>query len=238
YFCPVPECDKFYYSNKNLTAHIRMKHEKAYIFECGECKAMLSSKQKLADHMKVHELGYQRNTSRSKPKKARKDKGVSKTDFRNLLSGYDPCTADLQEMEIEEQKEKDNKKPSNKLSSNDYDKPDSNDATLKQKNIKHFEEMEYMEIDDKIPSENISKCTDLFKMSAPNSFGSKSKMNNEYFYNSSQFTLLSVNDDNENVAVSNTAECKVIGSNDTDKCKILQLVQGKTSSVSVKMKLG
>lgn len=88
YFCPLPNCDKHFYQENNLTTHIKEKHEKSKIYQCGICDKCLASKQKLTRHMATHALDYKRNYTSKKPRKPRKDKGVSRTDYSRLLSGY------------------------------------------------------------------------------------------------------------------------------------------------------
>lgn len=44
--------------------------------------------QKLTSHMATHALDYKRNYTSKKPRKPRKDKGVSRTDYARLLSGF------------------------------------------------------------------------------------------------------------------------------------------------------
>ncbi|KAG5678754.1 hypothetical protein PVAND_008399 [Polypedilum vanderplanki] len=51
--CHFENCGKFYNAKKNLTAHIRSKHEGKH-FMCSICKSKLSTKQKLDLHMEAH----------------------------------------------------------------------------------------------------------------------------------------------------------------------------------------
>lgn len=88
FFCPASKCDRYFYAERNLTKHIRDKHEGTTIYQCSICSLRLATKQKLAFHMTTHSPSYKRNYHSSKPRKPRKDKGVSKTDYARLLSGY------------------------------------------------------------------------------------------------------------------------------------------------------
>lgn len=54
YQCHYENCPKFYNAMKNLTAHIRSKHE-GKKFTCPVCKLKMSTKQKLDLHIKGHE---------------------------------------------------------------------------------------------------------------------------------------------------------------------------------------
>ncbi|KAK7066567.1 hypothetical protein SK128_020231 [Halocaridina rubra] len=90
FFCPVANCDCCFYDERNLTKHIREKHERSNIYQCGICDVRLSSKQKLAYHVTIHSPSYKRNYESQKPRKPRKDKGISKTDYACLLSGIAP----------------------------------------------------------------------------------------------------------------------------------------------------
>ncbi|XP_068205907.1 transcription factor IIIA-like isoform X3 [Palaemon carinicauda] len=88
FFCPTPKCDRYFYAERNLSKHIRDKHEGSTIYQCSICSLRLSTKQKLAHHMALHSPSYKRSYHSNNPRKPRKDKGVSKTDYARLLSGY------------------------------------------------------------------------------------------------------------------------------------------------------
>ncbi|XP_045606828.1 transcription factor IIIA [Procambarus clarkii] len=88
YFCPFVACDKHFYKEENLKAHIATKHEQSRIYECGVCSKRLSTKQKLMQHTKTHSPSYKRNYKSNKPRKPRKDKGVLRRDLARLLSNY------------------------------------------------------------------------------------------------------------------------------------------------------
>ncbi|XP_064094098.1 transcription factor IIIA-like [Macrobrachium nipponense] len=88
FFCPASKCDRYFYAERNLTKHIRDKHEGTTIYQCSICSVRLATKQKLAFHMTTHSPSYKRNYYSLKPRRPRKDKGVSRTDYAKLLSGY------------------------------------------------------------------------------------------------------------------------------------------------------
>jgi len=56
YMCAVKGCPRFYLHPKNLSHHMRIKHEDQG-FECRKCKRKLSSKQKLEQHIKIMHEG-------------------------------------------------------------------------------------------------------------------------------------------------------------------------------------
>lgn len=88
FFCPYVACDKYFYHENNLNAHIATKHDQTRIYQCGVCDKRLSTKQKLMHHTKTHSPSYKRNFKSEKPRKPRKDKGVLRRDFARLLSNY------------------------------------------------------------------------------------------------------------------------------------------------------
>jgi len=71
--CPVDGCPRFYYHQKNLTHHMRVKHE-GIGFHCTICNRTLSSKQKLVQHTEV----IHNNRNRIKMKKKVKEENVLK----------------------------------------------------------------------------------------------------------------------------------------------------------------
>lgn len=55
YSCTYENCSKFYSAKRNLTAHIRSKHE-GNKFLCSICKISLSSNHRFQKHLAAHEL--------------------------------------------------------------------------------------------------------------------------------------------------------------------------------------
>lgn len=100
--CPFKDCPKFYFEKRNLTAHIRSKHEGTK-FVCGfnDCGRLLSSKTTLIKHLKLHLAEREglrppsrpsscppsRSSSRAGSIKPRKDKGGYKKASALILAG-------------------------------------------------------------------------------------------------------------------------------------------------------
>lgn len=94
--CTYDKCANFYHEKRNLMAHIRSKHE-GRKFICGfeNCNREMSTKQKLALHLKLHlseKMGGKsrpssRRTSVDSVKKLRKDKGKKKVSAASVLTG-------------------------------------------------------------------------------------------------------------------------------------------------------
>ncbi|KAB7501108.1 Transcription factor IIIA [Armadillidium nasatum] len=79
----------YYYEEKNLHSHICSRHNKNFKgYECPICSKWLVTKQKLKHHLTTHDLNKPPKKNSKVPRKPRKDKGVSRTDFAKLLSGY------------------------------------------------------------------------------------------------------------------------------------------------------
>lgn len=83
YPCSFEGCPRQFFQKKNMLAHYKSKHENVK-FGCtyGDCKSELSTKQKLAEHIKAVHLGESKKKSMKKSqtvKAQRKDKGVQKT---------------------------------------------------------------------------------------------------------------------------------------------------------------
>ncbi|CAL8072902.1 unnamed protein product [Orchesella dallaii] len=69
FMCPIEGCPRFYLHPRNLSHHMRIKHEDQG-FECPKCKRKLSSKQKLDYHVKIMHEGKTNHKKRKAQKSA------------------------------------------------------------------------------------------------------------------------------------------------------------------------
>lgn len=89
--CPHEGCPKFYDYERNLVAHIRSKHEGTRKFACPvqDCGRSLSTRQKLDQHVRMHESAARsvpRMKVPGKPSAKRKDTGVPKRSTASRLA--------------------------------------------------------------------------------------------------------------------------------------------------------
>lgn len=87
--CPNEGCEKSYFEEKNLNAHIKAAHGNIR-FSCRECDREFLSKQALRRHGKKCLQGRTpRQPKRGSERKPRKDKGLPRKKAASLLSGYE-----------------------------------------------------------------------------------------------------------------------------------------------------
>lgn len=89
YQCHFENCPKFYFENRNLTAHIRSKHEgKKFVCDISGCGRALATKQKLEQHKKLHRAGGSplKKKTMKKAKAKRKDAGQKVLEVEKLLN--------------------------------------------------------------------------------------------------------------------------------------------------------
>lgn len=86
--CPYEKCPRFYFFQRNLDHHVRSNHlGKKY--RCDICDLDLSSKQKIAQHIKkIHILKQRKTPSKAKQRK-RRDAGSVKKSMLAKLTGLD-----------------------------------------------------------------------------------------------------------------------------------------------------
>lgn len=90
YQCHYENCPKFYFENRNLTAHIRSKHKgKKFVCDIDGCKRALSTNQKLKQHMKLHRSSspvIKKPSIFKKIRAKRKDAGLKRLEIQKLLN--------------------------------------------------------------------------------------------------------------------------------------------------------
>ncbi|KAF7412294.1 hypothetical protein HZH66_001190 [Vespula vulgaris] len=86
--CPYKDCQRSYLFESNLNNHIKIYHL-GQRFICDICKAGLSSKQKLIEHMRIHESKIKKikNINKQSKRKKRKDAGIPKRSMVSTLTG-------------------------------------------------------------------------------------------------------------------------------------------------------
>ena len=78
FYCPSPDCNRSYLSLKALKTHTDLAHEgKSHKCPVLDCKMSLSSRRRLAEHLKQHSKVPKIRKAR-KPQRSRKDKGSAK----------------------------------------------------------------------------------------------------------------------------------------------------------------
>lgn len=83
--CPYETCHKIYRYKRNLTDHVKRKHE-GQLFTCDICKATCCSKSKIAQHIqRVHQ--FKKKPKKRKQQKQRKDAGETKKSVISSLIG-------------------------------------------------------------------------------------------------------------------------------------------------------
>jgi len=90
FHCPIDDCQRWYYLEKNLRQHIRMYHTPGQ-FKCEVegCGAQFLWKASLKSHTARHNVGPQVKTTNASdsPRKVRSDKGQFKKSMAVILSG-------------------------------------------------------------------------------------------------------------------------------------------------------
>lgn len=71
--CPYETCHKIYRYKRNLTDHIKRKHE-GQLFTCDVCNATCCSKSKIAQHIQKLHM-FKKKLKKRKQKKQRRDAG-------------------------------------------------------------------------------------------------------------------------------------------------------------------
>ncbi|CAO1335415.1 unnamed protein product [Diamesa serratosioi] len=95
--CHYENCPKFYLQERNLTFHIKSKHE-GKKFYCDYCDSQQPTKQKILQHMKMHLVVQNKVIEEKKPERKprnpRKDIGTKKRPAVALFLGLklDSCT--------------------------------------------------------------------------------------------------------------------------------------------------
>lgn len=84
--CPYKDCQRSYLFESNLNNHIKIYHL-GQRFICDVCKAGLSSKQKLIEHMRIHENKIKKRIPKQSKRKKRKDAGIPKKSMVSTLTG-------------------------------------------------------------------------------------------------------------------------------------------------------
>ncbi|GLH07118.1 Protein suppressor of hairy wing [Gryllus bimaculatus] len=86
--CPYKECGRFYTRRFNLDQHIRSSHE-GIKFHCAVpgCEKSLVTKQKLQEHMKLHDPLREPQQRKQMARRQRKDAGKPKRSMAAKLSG-------------------------------------------------------------------------------------------------------------------------------------------------------
>ncbi|KAL7302557.1 hypothetical protein TKK_0005193 [Trichogramma kaykai] len=84
--CPYPNCNRIYYYKKNLTSHIRVKHE-GEAFTCDICGRKLKSKLGIKNHIMNIHMKEPKSKKKRKPQAPRKDIGQPAQSMLTKLIG-------------------------------------------------------------------------------------------------------------------------------------------------------